>query len=132
MIIQDVNFLPVGGQVKDVKMNPDRSAVVTFISPTAAQTVMKTGRELQEGGRRIELSWFRQKETGGGEQQPRVRPAGPVELVSVGPGWGVPQYLGPVQLTSLHSPLVHHYLPAPPHTFLPHYYYPALSVTRTR
>ena len=105
-------------------MNSDHSAVVTFFSPTAAQAVMdRTGQELEVEGQRIELSWAGEKESqekGGPGVEPVVRAGGPVQVVNVGPGWGVPQYFSPVQVTTVHPPLVHHY---PPHTYLPCYYY---------
>ena len=89
------------------------SALVTFVNPAAAKAVLRTGTSLDIGGERLHLSWGRQREEQRDVQEVQQvqQPVERLQVVSVCPGWGVPQYY-------VTTP----FLP-PPHYF-PHCYFP--------
>ena len=103
------------GQVEDIAMSSN-SALVTFVNPAAAKAVLRTGTSLDIGGERLHLSWGRQREEQRDVQEVQQvqQPVERLQMVSVCPGWGVPQYY-------VTTPFL-----TPPHYF-PHCYFPLQS-----
>ena len=104
------------GQVENV-LRTAGYVLLTFLSPDAAKTVMEMGGGLEVGGARVHLSWWLARDVYSSQPRPAVKSAGqavrpspagesplvqqaeemigPVEKlhqVSLGQGWGVPQY----------------------------------------
>ena len=133
------------GQVENI-VRTTGYVLITFLTPEAAKTVMEVGGALEVGGVRVHLSWWLDREVYSSQPRQAGKPGsqtvrqrasqppvpagsgqemiGPVEKlhqVSLGQGWGVPQYSCASYL-DINNQQLYQYsvmVPAVPNTLIP-------------